>query len=181
MQDAYFIVRNPPMLEAQAAERLGQAFVAGLSQICKQLGINDGSQLFDKPPSVRVLEGKAPKHPRKREEHCELLRLMNEIIPGAVDGLFKEESLGAQLSEALYFIACDRLLRDYLRWPLLASQEPSASGNDVLASYFELWRHGIKYRAFNNEQIDLYLPRRASGTLLDVGQFAMEKLDDQRH
>ncbi len=180
MQDAYFIVRNPPMLESEAAKRLGQEFVEGLSEICNRLKVGGDSEILKAPPSVRILEGKAPKHPRSREEHCELLRLLNETIPESIDGLFVEGTLGARLSEALYFIACDRLLRDYLRWPLLKSQSDAVQGaTDALAPYFNLWRHGIKYRVFNNDQIDLYLPRRASGTLLDVGQFAMEKLDEQ--
>ncbi len=64
------------------------------------------------------------------------------------------------MSEALYFIACDRLLRDYLRWPLL-DKDPSGclAEKDSLRDYFALWKHGIKLRIFNNRQLDVYLPR----------------------
>ena len=63
------------------------------------------------------------------------------------------------LRPAYYFTACDTMLRDYLMWPLYAQ----ASGlEDPLESYFELWRHGVKYRIFGETQVDLYLPRQQS-------------------
>ena len=86
-----------------------------------------------------------------------------------VEAAFEPESLGTNLSEPLYFTACDALLRDFLRWPLLADH---ALGDDPFQPYFQLWRHGIKYRVFRNDQVDFYLPRRSTGELLDAGQFA---------
>ena len=60
------------------------------------------------------------------------------------------------LRPAYYFTACDAMLRDYLMWPLYAR---TTGLNDPFDSYFQLWKHGVKYRIFGEGQIDLYLPR----------------------
>ncbi|MCR9293777.1 MAG: hypothetical protein NXI32_13715 [bacterium] len=184
LQDAYFVVRNPPMLTSEQAHALAQQLLAQLAMTCRLMGSETGIRLLEKQPSIRVLEGVAPKHPRKLEEKSQLLLLFQRDLPAAIDALFCQDSLGAQLSEALYFVACDSLLRDYLRWPLLSQESVSQESlaqlaeQDPLVDYFELWRHGVKYRIFSDQQIDIYLPRRASGTLLDAGQFAMDKQRD---
>ena len=176
MKDAYFVVRNPPMLAADDARQLATSFLSRLASLLEELGLESERDVLQSTPQVRVLEGKAPKHPRNSDERCKLLQLLQEKVPASIDRLFPAESVGGCLSEALYFVACDRLLRDYLRWPLLTGHVDAALiDSDPLVDYFELWRHGVKYRVFNDEQIDFYLPRRASGNLLDVGQFSIGK------
>ncbi len=75
-----------------------------------------------------------------------------------VEGIDAGE-LAPILRPAYYFTACDSMLRDYLMWPFYAD----ATGlQDPLASYFELWKHGVKYRIFLESQVDIYLPRHAA-------------------
>ncbi len=169
LKDAYFIVRNPPMLHAEHAEALAADFMDGLHRLAQASGIEKIQRLFDPLPRIRVLEGKPPKHPRAKDERADLLDCMQDLIPALVDSVFDPDSLGAVLSEALYFTACDPSLRDFLRWPLLHADK---LGQDPFLAYFQLWKHGIKYRVFRNDQIDFYLPWRSTGQLLDAGQFA---------
>lgn len=176
MQDAYFVVRNPPMLAADHARQLGQSWLDNLRFLAEHVESTSSLEALTNSIRIRVLEGKAPKHPKAREEKAELLLCLTENLPATIEQAFHPESLASQLSEPLYFVACDRLLRDFLRWPLVEHESDLKIGNqDCLRDYFELWRHGVKFRVFANDQIDLYLPRRHNGTLLDAGQFAYGK------
>jgi hypothetical protein len=49
------------------------------------------------------------------------------------------------------------MLRDYLMWPFYGA---ASALDDPFAPYFELWRHGVKYRIFGETQVDLYLPHQ---------------------
>lgn len=174
MLDAYFVVRNPPMLSSAEAEHWIDKLLRGWARLARDAA-NSGRDVgvWSELPVARVLEGKPPKHPRADSEKCRLLHDLQTHLPAYACGLFSPDNLGFQLAEPLYFVACDAMLRDYLRWPLL--QEVSQSGDAAespLDAYFELWRHGVKFRIFRDDQIDFYLPRRAGGELLDAGQFA---------
>ena len=157
MLDAYFIVRRPPPISSADAQRLGERFSAAFVVACRNL--LPAEPWFNAPVPVRVLEGKAPKHPRDDAERSGILRAFDKGLPAAIEQLFRPNSLGARLSEPLYFMACDAFLRDYLRWPLMMTDANSNEGAEVFESYFELWRHGIKIRAFSDDQLDLYIPR----------------------
>ncbi|MEM7559175.1 MAG: hypothetical protein AAF394_08625, partial [Planctomycetota bacterium] len=125
-------------------------------------------------PEIRILEGKPPKHPKNPNEKSALLNLFESKLPSQIDARFAHGSLGHELSEALYFVACDRWLRDFLRWPLLKPAESGLQSSDsrCVDSYFQIWRHGVKFRIFSNTRIDFYLPVRADGSLIDAGAFA---------
>ena len=175
MKDAYFIVRDPPWIQASDAERLARQFLQDTlawSQLQSDLPAFQDTEI-----AVRVLEGKAPKLPRAKDEHSTLMRLLNEQLPTRVEQLFSSVELAHRLAEPLYFVACDAWLRYFLRWPLLAASDghdshaPSTLAVDrALAGYFELWRHGIKFRAFSDRQVDFYLPKRTDGRLVDPGR-----------
>ncbi len=111
-------------------------------------------EAFQPLPSIRVLEGTPPKHPKDDSEKSNLLRSIQDsasLVERIEAGPFP-----AALRPAYYFTACDPMLRDYLMWPLYAG----ATGlSDPLLPYFELWGHGVKYRIFGETQVDLYLPR----------------------
>lgn len=161
MKDAYFIVRLPPPLDAAEVQKLAKQFSSGLIVLGRELcSPTEPREFLDKVPEVRVLEGKPPKHPRANNEKSALLRYVQQELPVQIDQLFHHGTLGARLGEALYFIACDSLLRDYLRWPLMNSDASTVTGGELFDAYFELWRHGIKFRIFSNTQIDFYIPRQ---------------------
>lgn len=162
MKDAYFIVRNPPHLSLQRAETLTHQFV---SSALKTSGHGELQ------PALRLLEGKAPKAPRRPDEQCTLMKQLCNEIPSNLAARHRENSLGHLLSESLYFLACDQWLCEYVRQPLLDS-EADADAELCAEAYFELWRHGVKFRIFNDREVAFYLPRRTDGTLIQAGQFA---------
>ncbi len=169
MRDAYFIVRQPAAISAAAAGQHAETFFTRLAELASRLNRDSFATQLQQIERVRVLEGKPPKHPKAKEERVALLQAIDEHGSALTAGMTDAESLAELLRPACYFTACDPFLRDYLLWPLL---EPSAAWGDPFAPYFELWKHGIKYRVFQEEQIDLYLPTRADGTLVDAGRFA---------
>ena len=163
MKDAYFIVRDPPHLNIQRAETITQDFV---SSALVAAGYGESQ------PALRLLEGKAPKAPRRADEQCTLMKQLCNEIPSGLAARHREGSLGHLLSESLYFLACDQWLCEYVRQPLLESEVENADAERCLSAYFELWRHGVKFRIFNDREVAFYLPRRTDGTLIQAGQFA---------
>ncbi len=159
MKDAYFVVRNPPQVAPDQARAHAMGWLRGLNELAGRLQLQGLQQALADPPEVRVLEGKAPKHPKDPREKCALLLAIEEQLPPGVDRLFPDGSPGSRLSEALYFTACDYLLRDYLRWPLLVDSDAHLAAADYLQDYFRLWKNGIKVRVFHSRQVDIYLPR----------------------
>lgn len=157
-RDAYFIVRSPKKLTVEAAEHHGETWLNGLREIANAVGDTATAERLAQLPRMRVLEGIPPKHPKRDEERSGLLKvLLNNArnLTGAVSGVDPHAAL---LRSAYYFIACDHMLRDYLMWPFFAKQ---TGLTDPLRSYFRLWSHGVKYRTFREDQLDLYLPREA--------------------
>ena len=153
-RDAYFLVRDPKPLEPERAEQLATSWLEGLIAIASHLEEESIRETLQPLPRIRVLEGTPPKHPKDEAEKSRLLRSVQQaatLVERIDAGPFP-----AALRPAYYFSACDTMLRDYLMWPLYAR----ATGlRDPLFPYFELWRHGVKYRIFGETQVDLYLPR----------------------
>jgi hypothetical protein len=135
---------------------LGRSWIEGLRELAISLGDSVTADVLSPTPMVRVLEGRPPKHPKSDAEKSQLLcavkdeasKLVLRIDAGPYPPI---------LRPAYYFTACDSMLRDYLMWPLYAGP---AGIKDPLEPYFELWRHGVKYRIFGETQVDLYLPRQ---------------------
>lgn len=155
-RDAYFIVRNPPPLDPELAGRLGRSWIEGLRNLAISLGDSMIADMLSPTPMIRVLEGLPPKHPKSEAEKSQLLLAVKDEASKLVlriDG----GPYAPVLRPAYYYTACDSMLRDYLMWPLYAG--PSGV-KDPLEPYFELWKHGVKYRIFGETQVDLYLPRQ---------------------
>jgi hypothetical protein len=153
-RDAYFIVRNPQPIDPLRAEQLASHWLEGVRDIASRAGDESTCNSLTPIPKIRVLEGTAPKHPKDESHQSNLLKSIKKTASFAerVDA----GPYPAALRPAYYFTACDSMLRDYLMWPLYAE----ATGlDDPLLAYFELWRHGAKYRIFGETQVDLYLPR----------------------
>ncbi|MGV3486571.1 MAG: apolipoprotein acyltransferase, partial [Planctomycetaceae bacterium] len=113
-------------------------------------------QRFETLPRVRVLEGVPPKQLKSDQQSFPLLHAIKVQAATLTDGLAMDCQVVGLLREAYYFTACDAMLRDYLLWPAYADHfnEP-----DPFAAYFELWKHGVKWRVFHEDMIDVYIPR----------------------
>jgi hypothetical protein len=155
-RDAYFVVRNPPALDPDLANQYAKAWLAGLRALAVSLGDVEIAERLDPLPTIRVLEGIAPKHPKDEAEKSGLLRTLQQDVPSLVERI-DAGPYPAALRPAYYFTACDSMLRDYLMWPLYSQTIGLA---DPFQNYFELWKHGVKYRIFGETQVDLYLPRQ---------------------
>jgi len=155
-RDVYFIVRNARPIEPDRAGELAQKWLAGVRQIAIALDDREVAEMLAPSPSIRVLEGIPPKHPKQQTDQSHLLRTLQKKAPAMIERI-DAGPLAPALRPAYYFTACDNMLRDYLMWPFYHQ----ATGlDDPLSAYFELWRHGVKYRVFTESQVDLYLPRR---------------------
>jgi hypothetical protein len=155
-RDAYFVIRTPPMIDPDEAGQLATLWLEGVRDLATSLGDAETAEVLNPMPRIRVLEGLPPKHPKEPTEKSVLLRTLQENASILVERI-DAGPYAPILRPAYYFTACDTMLRDYLMWPLYAA--PSGL-DDPLESYFELWRHGVKYRIFGETQVDLYLPRQ---------------------
>ena len=155
-RDAYFVVRKPKPIDPIVAESLANDWLSRISELALTLGDVETVSVLQPIPTIRVLEGIPPKHPKRDEEKSELLRAFQNDVAMLTARIDAADPHAAVLRQAYYFIACDTMLRDYLMWPLYAD---AAAVEDPFEPYFQLWCSGMKYRIFGETQIDLYLPR----------------------
>ncbi|TWT98471.1 hypothetical protein Pla52n_49850 [Stieleria varia] len=155
-QDAYFVVRKPQPLDPADAEQLAGQWLTGLVRIAEKVGNLEIVSVLSQTPSVRVLEGIPPKAPKRDEERSRLMKTVTQACAAMCESISGVDPHAELLRPAYYFVACDPMLRDHLMWPFYRE---SVGLDDPLASYFELWCHGVKYRIFGEKQIDIYLPR----------------------
>lgn len=155
-RDVYFIVRDARPLEPSRAAEWARTWLDGLRQIALALHDQEIAEMLAPAPEIRVLEGIPPKHPKAKAEQSHLLLTLRQKVPAMIERI-EAGPLPPALRPAYYFTACDHMLRDYLMWPFYRR----VTGlDDPLNAYFELWRHGVKYRIFTESQVDVYLPRR---------------------
>ncbi|MDA8745497.1 apolipoprotein acyltransferase [Rubripirellula amarantea] len=155
-RDAYFVVRQPPEVSVAQASAWATQWMEQLAELANNVGDAETASVLDPIPSVRVLEGIPPKHPKLDEEKTLFLTTMQQDVSILLERMDAGPAPAA-LRQAYYFISCDAMLRDYLMWPIYRSV---SAVEDPFLPYFELWRHGVKYRIFQEKQMDLYLPRR---------------------
>ena len=158
-RDVYFVVRQPRRLTVEATEHHATRWLAGLGSLAVAVDDQETSSVLDRSLRIRVLEGLPPKHPKNPDERTELLTTLLDRCPKLVERIAGVDEHAALLRSAYYFLACDPMLRDYLMWPFYATQTELA---DPLRDYFVLWSHGVKYRSYSKDQLDLYLPRETS-------------------
>ncbi|MEO1527907.1 MAG: apolipoprotein acyltransferase [Planctomycetota bacterium] len=158
-RDAYFVVRNPPALTVELAEHHATQWLDGLRRLAEVVGDAPTVEVLSRSIRVRVLEGLPPKNPKNPADRTELLTTLLDRCPKLTAQILGVDEHAALLRPAYYFLACDAMLRDVLMWPFYAS----ATGlSDPLRDYFALWSHGVKYRSYAKDQLDLYLPRETS-------------------
>jgi len=154
-RDAYFIVRRPAGIDPEHARQLAESWLDGMAKIAACVEDQSTLEALRPRPAIRVLEGVPPKHPRQAEDKSQLLKAIQAYSTGWYEKV-QTSPYADVLRPAYYFTTCDPMVRDYLMWPLYAG---SAGVDDPFEPYFQLWRHGVKYRIFGESQIDLYLPR----------------------
>jgi hypothetical protein len=154
-RDAYFIVRSPQPMTVEIAEHHGVNWLDGLRQLAQRCGDNETADLLGAEPKVRVLEGLPPKKPKAESDRTRLFHAVTTQCVKLTEQI-EADPHAELLRPAYYFIACDAMLRDYLMWPFYRDRAELA---EPFGSYFHLWRHGVKFRIFRDDQVDLYLPR----------------------
>lgn len=155
MKDAFFLVRQPPRLDPTMLREAASGFFRSLANLAFEQSQQELSDQLTPTPELRILEGKAPKHPRLESEKSPLMVAVIQQSPQLTEALIQRSPLASFLARAFYFLACDAFLRDYLLWPLL---EQESNLDDPFADYFFLWKHGVKIRVFSEKRIDLYIP-----------------------
>jgi len=155
-RDAYFIVRKPPVLDADVAQDHGQHWLKSIKQMAERVGNTALAESLQTLPRIRVLEGMPPKQPKSDRQTFPLLAALKDDAATLTDNVACDNEVVSLMREAYYFTACDWALRDYLLWPTYAE---AFGQSDAMSGYFELWRHGVKWRVFHDDMIDLYLPR----------------------
>lgn len=155
-RDAYFLVRRPLVSPPEKIENAGEAWIEQIRGLAESLGHGESAEQLAQVERVRVLEGIPPKHPKEKIERTGLLNLLSQEIPSWVSRETPHDPFLAILRSPFYFINCDAMLRDYLMWPLVRDR---MRAEDPFEPYFFLWRHGVKWRVFQETQIDLYIPR----------------------
>lgn len=156
-RDAYFVVRKPVRLSVEVVEHAGKTWLNQLEELDRRIGAEQLANLVAAKPEIRILEGQPPKHPRRTGERCNLLNLILGFSKLHVEPLEPQHDTALALRRACYFIACDAMLCDYLLWPVYRDL---VSLEDPFEPYFTLWQAGIKFRIFNDQTVDFYMPRQ---------------------
>ena len=156
-RDAYFIVRSPQPIHTEQAEHYATQWLMGLQSLAMHVGQTGVAEILTSLPRIRILEGIPPKKPKHADECSSLHLAINQQACELTTQIHETDPHAKLLRLAYYFVACDAMLRDYLMWPFYSE---SCSIADPFHSYFMLWRHGVKIRIFQEDQVDLYLPRQ---------------------
>ncbi|MEM8913235.1 MAG: apolipoprotein acyltransferase [Planctomycetota bacterium] len=154
-RDAYFVVRRPQRVDPDQIQAAGDDWLRRLTRLAVECDDVDLSDRLRGVRRVRLLEGAAPKSPKEDCDKTGLFRAFDSDIP-TLAGRSANSPIAESLRTPYYFITCDPHLRDYLMWPLYASHHRT---EDPFEPYFDLWRHGVKFRIYREDQIDLYMPR----------------------
>ena len=155
-RDAYFVVRHPNPMTPQDAEQMSHAWIGKLAELSGLLGQHDVAQTLGRIQNVRVLEGIPPKHPKAEVEKCDVLLALQKVLPDRIRSGFASSPAFEIIYPAYYFTCCDSFVAAHLMWPL---HPACANIEEPFEEYFRMWKHGIKYRVFADEQLDVYLPR----------------------
>lgn len=159
-KDAFFVVRNPAEIDPAEVEAAGNEWIEQLKRLGETLGKLNAVEKLAGIERVRVLEGIPPKHPKIAAEKTDLLVLLDEEIPKWLEDAAPDHRIASSLRSPFYFVNCDAMLRDYLMWPMYRRGGIGTRVDDPFSPYFRLWRHGVKWRVFQETQVDLYMPRR---------------------
>jgi hypothetical protein len=159
-RDAYFVVRAPDPLFQDQARDLILAHVQRFAQIAKEVGAIELLGILEPPPEIDVVQGHTPWPP----DPDGVESLMYDARTDFIESLTPTASDALLLDDALYHLACDYYLRDYVLWPLYRQ---SSKVVEPFGSYFEMWKHGAGLRFVTTDLIKAFVPvlrTRDSGT-----------------
>jgi len=74
MSDAFFIVRNPAKIDPSEALTIAKDFFGQLHQLALENNVAELNSVLNPLPTIRIIEGKAPKHPKADLEKSALLQ-----------------------------------------------------------------------------------------------------------
>jgi hypothetical protein len=150
-EDAYFVVRKPASLSKKHALDLAKTHLRNFEAIGKEIGHNDLVRFLQPGHRVEILGGERP----LRSEQCDAEIYFDEMATDIILSLSPLKSQALLLREALYNVACDTYIRDYILWPLY---QRSTSVVDLLGPYFNLWKHGVGICIESHQLLKLYVP-----------------------
>ena len=150
-EDAYFVIRKPLPLSRELALGFASSHIRKCLDIAKEMGRDDLVQLLQLYHRMEVVVGDKPWPPRQDESEVDL----DEVVIDFMLSLKPLKSQALLLSDALYSMACDTYIRDYIFWPLFRNSTIVA---DPFAPYFNLWKHGAGLRLESDHLLKVYLP-----------------------
>jgi hypothetical protein len=140
--DGYFIVRKPLKASNADLQIFAKKYFFSINRVAESLGPTWRSlrMRFANPPQVSVIRGQEA--PRDTSEMGgEIYDTLNEFYRRLEP---KNENLGL-LREALYSMANDHTLANYVRWPI-AEAHFKEEQPDPFKLYFKLWLRGVEMR-----------------------------------
>lgn len=149
--DAYFVVRKPKPLSKEQARQMANSHLQKMEKVAKEVGNSELVQLLEPPPRIEVVSGKTPWPPGQDDPET----LIYEARTDFTLSLTPLESHILLLDDAIYNIACDCFLRDYVLWPLYSRSTVIA---DPFEPYFKLWKHGAGIRFQGDDLVKAYVP-----------------------
>jgi hypothetical protein len=153
--DVYFIVRKPTPLSRDDALHLAILHRQKLNEISKEAKSGELAQLLRQHDRSEVVVGQRSWPPNEEDPET----LVDEVVTDYVLSLSPERSQALLLREALYNMACDTYIRDYVLWPLY---QESTSVLEPFEPYFKLWKHSAGFRFDHDGSLKVYVPSMPS-------------------
>jgi hypothetical protein len=150
-EDAYFVVKKPQPLSRERAAHLVTRHLQQFADIARETGNGQLLRLLEPLPRVEVVPGKTPWPPGQDDPEV----LIYEARTDFMTSLSPLSSYALLLDEALYHLACDYFLRDYILWPLYRQASTLV---EPFGSYFELWKHGAGMRFVTDKLVKVFVP-----------------------
>ncbi|HBE63127.1 MAG TPA: apolipoprotein acyltransferase [Rhodopirellula baltica] len=155
-RDAFFLVRSPNPIDPAMVESKAVDWVERVTELAEKLGHPDAAERLRGITKHRVLEGIPPKHPKQDHEKTNLLKAFQGVVEKLVTDIAIPDPFAETLRAPYYFVSCDAGVRDHLMWPLYRDH---VDVEEPFQPYFDLWSHGVKFRVYQENQVDWYMPR----------------------
>ncbi|MCC9641963.1 apolipoprotein acyltransferase [Rhodopirellula sp. JC740] len=155
-RDAFFLVRSPQPIDPVVVESKAADWTDRMIQLAEELGNDDAASRLRGIEKHRVLEGIPPKHPKEDHHKTQLLKTFQDLVENFVTQVDLQDPFAEALRAPYYFISCDAGVRDHLMWPLYKDH---VRVEEPFEPYFDLWSHGVKFRIYQEQQVDWYMPR----------------------
>jgi len=158
--DAYFVVRSPKTLAKEQAKQFAASYLHKMEEVARAVGNSELIRILQGRHRIEVVSGKTPWPPGQGDPET----LLYEARADFMLSLAPMESHMLLLDDALYHIACDYFLRDYILWPLYSR---TTAITDPFEPYFRMWQHGAGIRFQGDDLIKAFvpvsIPKRPSG------------------